>query len=127
VNTLVSGRRVNTSMWSGLALLNYSSKVTRGFRFTFPRRRPLSLAVPVVAAALLPLLPAADLLLAHLQEQRLLLVLVEGVQHVGVDVHVRQDLLQHGGGWWWWWWWGGGVEVAAPLGHHTAAASSRRF
>lgn len=48
---------------------------------------------------LLALSPAPDLLLAHFQEQGLLLVLVESVQHVGVDVHVLQDLLQHAGGW----------------------------
>lgn len=47
---------------------------------------------------LLAFSPAPDLLLAHLQEEGLLLVLVEGVQHVGVDVHVLQDLLQHAGG-----------------------------
>lgn len=47
---------------------------------------------------LLALSPAPDLLLAHFQEQGLLLVLVESVQHIGVDVHVLQDLLQHAGG-----------------------------
>lgn len=47
---------------------------------------------------LLALRPAPDLLLTHFQEQGLLLVLVEGAQHVGVDVHVLQDLLQHAGG-----------------------------
>lgn len=47
---------------------------------------------------LLALPPAPDLLLPHFQEQGLLLVLVESVQHIGVDVHVLQDLLQHAGG-----------------------------
>lgn len=45
---------------------------------------------------LLALLPASDLLLPHLQEQCLLLLLIQSVQHIRVDVHFLQDLLQHG-------------------------------
>lgn len=47
---------------------------------------------------LLAFLPAPHLLLTHLDEQSLLLVLVQGLQELRLDVHVLQDLLQHGGG-----------------------------
>lgn len=47
---------------------------------------------------LLPLLslsPAAYLLLSHLQEEDPLLLLAEGLQHLGVHPHVFKDFCQH--------------------------------
>ena len=47
---------------------------------------------------LLPLLslsPAAHLLLSHLQEEDPLLLLAEGLQHLGVHPHVLKDFCQH--------------------------------
>lgn len=65
--------------------------------FTFFWLCSLPLCVPsFFLQLLLVLFPAPHLLLAHFEEQGLLLLLVEGVQHIGVDVHVLQDLLQHG-------------------------------
>lgn len=75
--TLAQGVAAVTFLWLCLLVLGLSS---------FPLQLVLTLS------------PAPDLLLPHFQEQGLLLVLVESVQHVGVDVHVLQDLLQHAGG-----------------------------
>lgn len=56
---------------------------------TFLWLRPLALSTSSLSLLLLlAFFPALHLLLAHLEEQSLLLVLVQSVQNIGVDVHV---------------------------------------
>lgn len=58
----------------------------------------LALGIPPFSLQLLlSLFPAPHLLLPHFYEQRLFLVFIKSFQHIGVDVHVLQNLLQHVG------------------------------